>query len=133
MAEVRERTVVARGPRGTIECAVRSSGKMEAKEFLEGPKCRKSLPALYATFQATVDQAIDDDEIGPKPLKKTPIHEFVKGQVRIFCYRDATGWVLTNGDLKKSQETPKENLRRAEKIMQEDQAWKTERERRRSL
>ena len=89
------------------------------------------MPALYATFQAIVDQAIDDDETGQKTLKKTPIHEFVKGQVRIFCYRDTTGWVLTNGDLKKSRETPKENLRRAEKIMQEDQAWKAERERKR--
>jgi hypothetical protein len=132
MAKVPMRTVVARGPRGTIECAVRASGRMEAKEFLDGATCRKSLPALYALFQTIVEQSIDDDEVGPKPLKKTPIHEFIKGQVRVFCYRDTTGWVLTNGDLKKSQETPKANIERAEKIMKEDQAWKAVREGKRS-
>jgi hypothetical protein len=133
MAEVPNRTVVARGPRGTVECAVRSSGKLEAKEFLEGSECKKSLPLLVALFQTIVNQSFEDEEIGPKPLKKTPIHEFVKGQVRIFCYRDSTGWVLTNGDLKKSQETPKANIARAENIMQEDQAWKRLREKKRPL
>ena len=127
MAKVPIRTVVARGPRGTVEWTVRSSGKLEAKEFLEGSECKKSLPLLVALFQTIVNQSIEDEEIGPKPLKRTSIHEFIKGQVRIFCYRDTTGWVLTNGDLKKSRETPKANIARAEKIMQEDQSWKIKR------
>jgi hypothetical protein len=128
MAELPERYIVATGVRGTIECAVRARGAMEAKEFLDSPQCRRSLPALLALFQCIVDQAIDDEEIGPKPLKKTCIHEFVKGQVRLFCYRDGTAWVLTNGDLKKSMETPKANIKRAERIMEEDQDLKKERQ-----
>jgi len=100
---VPERNLVALGPRGTIECAVRANGSLEAKEFLDGAQCRRHLGAIYALFQTIVDQAADDEEIGPKPLKKTVIREFIKGQVRIFCYRDGTAWVLTHGDLKKSK------------------------------
>ncbi len=115
-----ERYVVARGRNGTVECAVRSNGRMEAKEFLEDPKCRREKPALFALFQTIVNQTVDDDEVGPKRLKKSPCSEFVKGQVRIFCFRDGTAWVLTNGDLKKTQSTPKANIERAEQIMLED-------------
>jgi len=63
---------------------------MEAKEFLEDPSCAKYRASLLAHFQTLVDQSSNDNELGPKPLKKTPIHEFVKGQVRIFCFRDGT-------------------------------------------
>jgi hypothetical protein len=129
MAELPDRHVVARGPRGTIGCAVRSRGASEAKDFLEGAQCRKSKPALLALFQTIVNQSDDDDVLGPKPLKKTHIHEFVKGQVRLFSYRDGSAWVLTNGDLKKSNETPKANIERAERIMQEDQEVKQRRAR----
>ena len=93
---------------------------MEAKEFLESPECRKFKAALLARFQVIVDSDPDDDEVGPKPLKKTPICEFVKGQARIFCFRDGQDWVLTNGDLKKSNQTPRPNIERAERIREED-------------
>jgi len=56
------------------------------------------------------------------------IREFIKGQVRIFCYRDGTAWVLTHGDLKKSNKTPRANIDRAERIMEEDQRTKRYRE-----
>jgi len=128
MAEVPERNLVALGPRGTIECAVRANGSLEAKEFLDGAQCRRHLGAIYALFQTIVDQAADDEEIGPKPLKKTVIREFINGQVRIFCYRDGTAWVLTHGDLKKSNKTPRANIDRAERIMEEDQRTKRYRE-----
>jgi hypothetical protein len=128
MAEVPERYLVARGPKGTIECAVKANGSLEAKEFLSGAQCRRHLGAILTLFQTIVDQAADDAEIGPKALKKTVIHEFIKGQVRIFCYRDGTSWVLTHGDLKKSNETPRANIDRAERIMEEDQRTKRVRE-----
>ena len=128
MAEVPERYLVALGPRGSIECAVKANGSLEAKEFLDGAQCRRHLVAILALFQTIVDQAADDAEIGPKALKKTVIREFIKGQVRIFCYRDGTAWVLTHGDLKKSNETPRANIDRAERIMEEDQRTKRYRE-----
>jgi hypothetical protein len=115
-----ERYVVAEGPRGSIVCAVRANGRMEAKDFLESPECRKFKPALLTRFQVIVNSDPDDDEVRPKPLKKTTIGEFVKGQVRVFCFRHGTAWVLTHGDLKKSDRTPPANIERAERIRGED-------------
>ena len=114
------RYVVASGPHGTIECAVRVNGKMEAREFLESAECKRYLYALAACFHEIVNSNPDDDEVRPKPLKKTRISEFKKGQVRIFCYRDGTAWVLTNGFLKKSEKTPPGLIERAERIRMED-------------
>jgi Phage derived protein Gp49-like (DUF891) len=119
-SEIPERYVVAEGSRGSIACAVRSNGRMEAKDFLESPDCRKFKPALLALFQVIVNADPDDDEVRPKPLKKTPIREFVKGQVRVFCFRHGTTWVLTHGVLKKSDHTPPANIERAERIRVED-------------
>ena len=93
---------------------------MEAKEFLESTECKKFIPALLALFQEIANANPDDDELGPKPLRKTRIREFIKGQVRILCYRHGTAWVLTNEFLKKSQSTPPAYIERAEKIRMED-------------
>ena len=116
------RHVVARGPNGTVECAVRSNGSMEAREFLNNSQCKQYLASILALFQTIVNLNPDDDEVKPKPLKKTMIHEFIKGQVRIFCYRDGSAWVLTHGDLKKTRGTPQSNIDRAERIRSEDLA-----------
>jgi len=75
---------------GSIECAIRTNRRMEAKEFLESPECKIFRPALFARFQVIVNANPDDDEVRPKPLKKTELSEFVKGQVRIFCFRHGT-------------------------------------------
>jgi hypothetical protein len=114
------RHVVARGVHGTIECAVRANGRMEAKAFLETLECRKHKPALLALFQVIVNSNPDDDEVGPKPLRKTTICEFKKGQVRVFCFRQGNSWVLTHGILKKSDETPPGEIDRAKAIRNED-------------
>ena len=114
------RHIVAEGRHGSIECAVRANGRMEAKDFLEGSLCKSVKPALLALFHVIVSLNPDDDEVRPKPLKKTKIWEFKKGQVRVFCFRDGNSWVLTHGDLKKSNKTPPENIVRAERIRSED-------------
>ena len=116
------REVVARGPHGTVEFGIRSNGSMEAKEFLESPECKRTKPALLALFQALVHRGPDDDEISPIPLRKTSIREFKKSNVRIFCFKHNSAWVLTNGFLKKSNQTPKKHIERAEDIMREDLA-----------
>ena len=118
--EIPERYVIAEGPHGSIECAVRSNGRMEARDFLESPECKRFNPALLALFQVIVNADPDDDEVRPKALKKTVIREFKKGQVRLFCFRDGSASVLTHGDLKKSNQTPPANIQRAEKIRRED-------------
>ena len=119
-ADIPERRVVARGRRGSVECAVRSNGRAEAWDFLESPECRKYKVPLLALFQKIVDANPDDDEVRPKLLTKTSISEFKKGQVWIFCFRDGDAWVLTHGDLKKTNKTPPNNLTRAETICAED-------------
>jgi hypothetical protein len=93
---------------------------MEAKDFLDSPECKKFKPALLALFQVIVDSNPDDHEVRPKPLKKTSISEFKKGQARLFCFKHNTAWVLTHGDLKKTNETPPANIDRAERIRRED-------------
>jgi phage-related protein len=93
---------------------------MEAREFLNSPQCKKHLAPLLARFQKIVDANPDDGEVRPKPLKKTVISEFKKDQVRIFCFRDEDAWVLTHGDLKKTNQTPQNNITRAETIRKED-------------
>ena len=116
------RRIIARGRHGTVECAIRNNGRDEASEFLASAECRKFLPALLVLFQKYADAGPDDADIRPKPLRATKICEFIKGQTRVFCYQDGNAWVLTNGDMKKSTQTPKANIERAERIMAEDQS-----------
>jgi hypothetical protein len=120
LIKIPARKVVARGPRGEILCAVAKNGRMEAEEFLNSPQCKNAKPSLLALFQVIVNANPHDVEIGPKPLKGTKICEFKKGQVRLFCFRDGDAWVLTHGDLKKSDQTPPAHIERAERIRRED-------------
>ena len=117
---VPERFVVASGPQASIVCAIRTNGRMEAKDFLDSPECKNFKSAFLALFQKIANANPDDDEVRPKPLKKTTICEFVKGQIRVFCFRHGNAWVLTHGDLKKSNRTPPANIERAERIRAED-------------
>jgi hypothetical protein len=50
------------------------------------------------------------------------IFEFKRNQVRVFCFREAQSWFLTNGYKKKKDKLDPAEVARAERVMQEHSA-----------
>ena len=112
--------VVAQGLHGRIEFAVRDNGAKEAEDFLRSPGCRPYVTGLATRFQAIVDNG-DIDGVRPKFLRDG-IHEIIKGQARIFCFKDGDSWRLTNGALKRGNKAQDRDIDRAVTITREDRA-----------
>ena len=80
----------------------------------------RSMLSLLAFFQSIVDLNPGDDKIMPKPLKKTSIHEVIKGPIRIFCFRHGSAWVLHSRRSEEERQNAAAEHRAREQIMSED-------------
>ncbi|HLJ12098.1 MAG TPA: hypothetical protein VKU82_12965 [Planctomycetaceae bacterium] len=88
-----ERTL-ASGPFGTVEYAVRSTGRMEAREWLESesPKVMVSFGVL---FQRLVEHGRIIDDTKFRKLDDE-VWEFKRGSHRLLCYRLGNRCLLTH-------------------------------------
>ena len=102
---------------GEVRYAVRSSGKMPAKKYLEslGKENRFRLEVLFERM-ATFGKIASKQKF--RKLKDE-IWEFKSRQHRMPCFQASNRWILTHGFLKKSGKTPKKEIERAIVIMKE--------------
>jgi hypothetical protein len=131
--------VVAQGNWGTVECAVRVSGKVPAQDFLD-KDCEeirekgKNHPQSTARarfmflFQQMANYGVEN--VSHKRFKKEMDrfyafkHEVKKVQIRFPCFQDGNKWILTHGFIKPGAQKgrgdwPKSEIERAEEIMSE--------------
>jgi hypothetical protein len=87
--------LLRRGPKGSVEYAIRTNGRMEAKEWLESQSLQTQ-NAFAHMFRSTVEigRIINNRQF--KQLRKE-IYEFKRriGQ-RLFCYKLGDRWLLTH-------------------------------------
>lgn len=129
--------IVARGRWGTVECAVRLSGKSPARDFLE-TECEqvrekgkdKPESTARARFVVLFQMMADHGKLQPNRFKKemgklyTFRHEVRNIQIRFPCFQDGNRWILTHGFIKQGAKKglggwPKNESDRADEIMNE--------------
>ena len=129
--------VVAEGRWGTVECAVRPSGRSPAKDFFEKDCERirekgKEQPeaTARARFAVLFQQMANYGNVSGKRFKKEMgrlyafRHEVGNQQIRFPCFQDGNRWILTHGFIKPGAKRgkgkwPESEIRRAEEIMAE--------------
>jgi len=117
MSNNADRPVVVTGAVLTIEYAVCANGSMPAKEFIDGLD-QSEQRKLAVLFQRMADQG---QIRNPDQFKQVRdgIFEFKRHQVRVFCFREAQSWFLTNGYKKKKDKLDPVEVARAARVMQE--------------
>ena len=112
--------IVATGRWGTIEYAFESDGSMPAKKYYESLEIADKAK-LLTLFQRLAACGKIYDKSKFNHLKPTPIYEFKRGLIRIFCFQDGNSWCLTNGFSGKQGrgKCPPRQLERAQRIMKE--------------
>lgn len=112
--------VVVRGTMRSIEYAVCANRSMPAKEFIEGldEGDQRKLDVLFRKMAET-GKLFNKEQF---KLVKEKIYEFKRHQIRIGCFQVETSWVLTHGFKKKTDRWPQNELKRAERIREEDLA-----------
>ena len=112
-----DETLVCRGSWGAVRYAVRASGKMPARKFIQSltePDQRK----LAALFQRIADHGqIRNREKFRKVVGD--IFEFKSFQVRVGCFQLENTWFLTHGFRKKRDKWPPAEVTRADQIHSE--------------
>jgi hypothetical protein len=105
--------VVATGNECSVECAIRLSGEIPAKAFLEGTleeirEGGKDKPQSTATarFMVLFQNMADYGRVQAKRFSSEMDglyafkHEVRKTQIRFPCFQDGNKWILTHGFLK---------------------------------
>jgi hypothetical protein len=106
----RTTVIVARGNWGTVECVVRNSGQVPARDFLqndleqitEGGK-HKPQATARARFMVLFQMMADSGSVPPKRFGKEMgrlfafKHEVRNIQIRFPCFQDRKCWMLTHG------------------------------------
>jgi hypothetical protein len=111
-----DRLVAVTGTVFGIEYAVGEDGVPPAKEFIdaldEGDQ-RK----LAVLFKRMADHGSVPNREQFKQVRG-PLFEFKKHQIRVFCFRSGSRWVLTNGYKKKKDRLDPAEIERAERLME---------------
>jgi phage-related protein len=108
------------GCKCNIDFACRKNGNKPAKDFLSS--LDKSTYAKFVMlFQKLLES--EDGKLSNrqkfKKLQGCDIWEFISKPYRIFCFRHQNTWYLTNGFVKKSNNTPRKEIETAEAIRKE--------------
>ena len=109
--------VVVQGTRCTIEYAVCADGSMPAKEFIEGLD-EQDQRRLVTLFHRLADTGVISNREQFKHLEGK-IWEFKRHQVRVGCFQAGARWLLTHGFIKKRNDWPKSEVKRANRIRDE--------------
>ncbi len=117
MVRIPDNNLIIKRTWGEVRYAVRSSGKMPAKKYLESlvKEDRFRLEALFERM-ATFGKVKNKEKF--RKLEDE-IWEFKSGQHRLLCFQVSNRWILTHGFLKKSGKTPRKEIERAIVIMRE--------------
>lgn len=115
MARTADNNMVLVREWGSIEYAVRSSGKMPAREFIEGLDIRERIK-----LETLLERMAKCGEIRNKEKFRHlvgKIYEFKSDNNRVLCFQSRKSWVLTNGFKKEKDKTPRREISRAKNIM----------------
>ncbi len=110
--------LVEKGAWGEVRYAARTSGKREAKAWLESDEANDfGFPALFQRMAAF--GKIHNPEIFRPLDKRRGIWEFKKPGHRILAFQDGKAWYLTHHYPKKSKKCPQREIDRAVAIKDE--------------
>ena len=132
MQNAADRPVEIKGHKRIIAYAMLRNGKCPAKDFLENlnRSDRATLAKFLVLFRRMANEGIIQNKQQYRKVQGE-IWEFKRYQHRIGCYQDGRILVLTHGFIKKRDKWPKEELKRANRIAQEDKARIAEKGKRR--
>jgi hypothetical protein len=110
--------LVRRGPKGSVEYAIRANGKMEAKEWLEAQSAQTQA-AFDHMFRSTVEIGRITNRDQFKQLEGD-VYEFKRrvGQ-RLFCFKLGNRWLLTHYKHKSKLKNYGPDIERAKNIGRE--------------
>jgi hypothetical protein len=124
--------LLRRGPKGTVEYAIRANGKMEAKKWFED-QSTQTQAAFDHMFRSTVEIGRITNRDQFKQLEGD-VYEFKRriGQ-RLFCFKLGDRWLLTHHKEKSKLKNYRPDIKRAitigrEHIAYEQQEAKSENE-----
>lgn len=108
------------GCKCNIDYANRKNGNKPAREFLSSldKEDQTKFRALFDKLRES-ESGILSNRQKFKKLQGCDIWEFISKPYRIFCFRHQTTWYLTNGFVKKSNNTPRKEIKVAEEIKKE--------------
>ena len=112
--------IVAIGPKGRLEYAVRSSGRSDVKEWLIAQSNQTK-----ASFEHLFNWLVNHGTPFPNPdhFKKIAgvddVWEFKRKRDRIFCYKQGRHWLLTNHYAKGSSQKQTDAARQSVRIARE--------------
>ncbi len=118
------RIVAYVGQKFRIEYAREKNGAYPAEELFSSLNSSDQV-GLVALFQRLADHGEISNEQKFKSLGGG-LFEFKSGAIRMlcaYCKKERRVVLLTNAFVKKQQKTPKEEIKRARRIFEEDQAW----------
>lgn len=110
--------VVYSGREFSIEYAVCLNEAMPARDFIEGQLNEREQRQLMALFTRLGDIG----EIrNPQQFKKLEgkLWEFKRHQIRVACFQQGHRWILASAFRKKRDNWPRQEIERAQRIMQE--------------
>ena len=89
--------IVATGPKGTVEYAVRTNGNAEAKAWLssQSTKVRASFGVLFERLVNSGSQFSNKTQFR-KLQGMDDVWEFKRGGNRLFCFQHGRRWLLTH-------------------------------------
>ncbi len=114
------RPVAYQGQARRIVYAITSAGS-PGLDFVDGLDVRNKAK-VFKLFQMLGDRGEIHNKEHFKPIEGTKFCEFKSHQIRIPCYRDGLFWIVTHGFIKKDFKIDPAELRRAERIRDEDKA-----------
>ena len=115
--------ILAKGPRATVEFAVRRNGQMEAKEWLDSQP-ERTLASFGVFFERLVQVGRIRNETQFRNLQDD-VWEFKRKIHRLLCVRIGNRYMLTHRIKKAggSGKCPAAEIAHAESIGQEHIAW----------
>jgi len=117
MTGIVEDNILLKREWGTIKYAVRRSGRMPARKFVESLDVRARIK-----LEALLERMAEYGEIRNVEKFKhlqDKIYEFKSGKNRVLCFQGGRSWILTNGFKKQKGKTPRGEIMRAQDIMKE--------------
>lgn len=109
-----------RGDQRLVVYAVAAGGASPAQEFFRNLVPRDQAKVLKL-FQMLGDRGRIQNREKFKAIEGTQFFEFKSRQIRMPCCQEGPVWIVTHGFIKKGDRIDPEQIRRAERIRDEDE------------